>query len=67
MVGQELALLQEKGSVEEFESFLEKHSKLLDPNHYHLATAKNSLLQMYGRQEDCLIQVNQEQPANVHV
>jgi len=56
VVGEELAMLQEKGSIADYENFLEKHKILLHPNHYHLATAKNSLLQMYGRVEDCLIQ-----------
>merc|ERR1712083_808321 len=37
-------------------NFIENHKSLLHPNHYHMATAKNSLLQMYGRVEDCLIQ-----------
>jgi len=56
VIGEELAMLQEKGSIADYENFIENHKGLLHPNHYHMATAKNSLLQMYGRVEDCLIQ-----------
>ena len=56
-IGQELEEVTSKGSVDDAEDFLEKHSKTLHPNHYHLTTCKHNLLQMYGRTEGYLIQV----------
>jgi len=55
-IGTELAMLQMKGIVEEYEAFLEKYSLILHPNHFHMVTAKHSLCQMLGRTEGCLIQ-----------
>lgn len=55
-IGQELEEVTSKGSVDDAEDFLEKHSKTLHPNHYHLTTCKHNLLQMYGRTEGYLIQ-----------
>ena len=46
-----------EGSVEDYEAFISKYEdKELHPNHYHLATAKHSLMQMLGRSEGYLIQ-----------
>ena len=42
--------------MEDYEQFIEKYSKELHPNHYHMLTAKHTLLQMLGRTEGCLIQ-----------
>ncbi len=42
--------------MEDYESFLEKHSAFLHPNHYHMVTAKHSLMQMLGRVEGHVIQ-----------
>lgn len=56
-IGAELSVLQIKGSVEDYEEFIAKYEdKELHPNHYHLATAKHSLMQMLGRNEGYLIQ-----------
>jgi len=55
-IGQELETIQAKGSIDDLEQFLEEKKKVLHPNHYHLVTAKHSLLQMYGRTEGYLIQ-----------
>ena len=44
------------GSVEDYKEFLEKYSSVLHRNHYHMLTAKHSLMQMYGRTEGYLIQ-----------
>jgi len=55
-IGAELAILQLKGTIEDYEEFIEKYSKSLHQNHYHMLTAKHTLLQMYGRSEGCLIQ-----------
>ena len=45
-----------EGTIEDYEEFIEKYSKSLHQNHYHMLTAKHTLLQMYGRSEGCLIQ-----------
>ena len=45
-----------EGTIEDYEEFIEKYSKELHPNHYHMLTAKHTLLQMVGRTEGCLIQ-----------
>ena len=46
-----------EGSVEDYEEFISKYEdKELHSNHYHLATAKHSLMQMLGRNEGYLIQ-----------
>ena len=45
-----------EGTIEDYEEFIEKYSKVLHQNHYHMLTAKHTLLQMYGRSEGCLIQ-----------
>ena len=46
-----------EGSVEDYEEFISKYEdKELHPNHYHLVTAKHSLMQMLGRNEGYLIQ-----------
>ena len=46
-----------EGNVEDYEEFIAKYEdKELHPNHYHLATAKHSLMQMLGRNEGYLIQ-----------
>jgi len=55
-IGQELEAVSNKGTIDDAEEFLEKYSKVLHPNHYHLVTAKHNLLQMYGRTEGYLIQ-----------
>ena len=55
-IGSELALLQLKGTIEDYDEFLQKYGKELHPNHYHMLTAKHTLLQMLGRTEGCLIQ-----------
>lgn len=55
-IGSELAVLQMNGTVEDYEEFLAKYSLLLHPNHYHMLTAKHSLMQMLGRTEGYLIQ-----------
>jgi len=55
-IGTELAMLQMNGSVEDYKEFLEKYSSVLHRNHYHMLTAKHSLMQMYGRTEGYLIQ-----------
>jgi len=61
-IGQELETLTAKGSVDDMEQFLEMHSKVLHPNHYHMTTCKHNLMQMYGRTEGYLIQdMDQEQ------
>ena len=45
-----------EGTIEEYESFVEKYSSFLHPTHYHMMSAKHSLMQMMGRTEECLIQ-----------
>lgn len=46
-----------EGTVGDYEEFISKYEgKELHANHYHLATAKHSLMQMYGRNEGYLIQ-----------
>ena len=45
-----------EGSVDDYKDFMERYSKVLHPNHYHMLTAKHSLMQMYGRTEGYLIQ-----------
>lgn len=55
-IGSDLALLQLKGTIEDYTEFLDKYEKLLHPNHYHMVTAKHSLMQMLGRTDGCLIQ-----------
>lgn len=55
-IGSELAILQMKGTVEDYEEFLDKYELLLHPSHYHMLTAKHSLMQMLGRTEGYLIQ-----------
>ena len=53
--------------MEDYKDFLEKYSKVLHPNHYHMLTAKHSLMQMYGRTEGYLIQdMQEEQVINSH-
>ena len=52
-------------TVEDYKEFLEKYSTVLHPNHYHMLTAKHSLMQMYGRTEGCLIQDMPEDKVNV--
>ena len=42
--------------MEDYKEFLEKYSSVLHRNHYHMLTAKHSLMQMYGRTEGYLIQ-----------
>ena len=42
--------------MEDYEEFLAKYEPLLHPNHYHMLTAKHSLMQMLGRTEGYLIQ-----------
>ena len=44
------------GTVEDYEEFLAKYTLLLHPSHYHMLTAKHSLMQMLGRTEGHLIQ-----------
>lgn len=55
-IGSALALLQLKGTIEDYEQFIEEHGKVLHPNHYHMLTAKHTLCQMLGRTEGCVIQ-----------
>ena len=45
-----------EGTVEDYEEFLDKYELLLHPSHYHMLTAKHSLMQMLGRTEGYLIQ-----------
>ena len=45
-----------EGTIDDYEAFIELHSKELHPNHYHMLTAKHSLCQMLGRTEGCLLQ-----------
>ena len=45
-----------EGTVDDYEAFLEKYSSVLHKNHYHMVTAKHSLMQMLGRTEGHLIQ-----------
>ena len=40
---------QESGTVQEFEAFLKKYSKILHPNHVILVDKKYVLAKMYGR------------------
>ncbi|CAB4056231.1 SMYD [Lepeophtheirus salmonis] len=56
IIGAELALLQLNGTVDEYIQFIDKYEVFLHSNHYHLLTAKHSLLQMLGRSEGHLIQ-----------
>ena len=35
-----------QGSVDDMEQFLEMHSKVLHPNHYHMTTCKHNLMQV---------------------
>lgn len=63
-----------QGTIDDLEQFLEKYSKVLHPNHYHLVTCKHNLMQvrlhpssfipylaqMYGRTEGYLIQDMEE-------
>ena len=42
--------------MEDYKEFLDKYSSVLHRNHYHMLTAKHSLMQMYGRTEGYLIQ-----------
>merc|ERR1712223_1154977 len=56
VIGQQLAILQLDGTIENYEDFLSTNGKQLHPNHYHMLTAKHSLMQMYGRTEGYLIQ-----------
>ena len=44
------------GTIEDYEKFIEVHSKVLHPNHYHMLTAKHTLCQMLGRTEGCVLQ-----------
>jgi len=55
-IGSELAVLQMKGTIDDYDEFLIKYESLLHPNHYHMLTAKHSLMQMLGRTEGYLIQ-----------
>ena len=45
-----------EGTIEQYEEFLDRNGKQLHRSHYHMLTAKHSLLQMLGRTEGCLIQ-----------
>jgi len=63
-IGQELEMVNNKGTVDDAEEFLEKYSKVLHPNHYHMTTCKHNLLQMYGRTEGYLIQDMTEDQLN---
>merc|ERR1719483_41333 len=63
-IGQELEMMMNKGTIDDAEQFLEQHSKLLHPNHYHMTTCKHNLMQMYGRTETCLIQDMDEEQLN---
>ena len=51
-----LSLTISDGTVEDYEEFLAKYTLLLHPSHYHMLTAKHSLMQMLGRTEGHLIQ-----------
>ena len=42
--------------MDDYEEFLAKYSQVLHPNHFHMLTAKHSLMQMLGRTEGFLIQ-----------
>ena len=53
-----------EGSVDDYKEFLERYSKLLHPNHYHMLTAKHSLMQMMGRTEGYLIQDMSDEMVN---
>ena len=35
-----------QGTIDDAEQFLEQHSKLLHPNHYHMTTCKHNLMQV---------------------
>ena len=54
-----------EGSVDDYKEFLERYSKLLHPNHYHMLTAKHSLMQMMGRTEGYLIQDMSDEMVNI--
>jgi len=56
VIGKEIEALMEKGSIDDFEEFIESKKKVLNTNHYHMVTVKHQLLQMYGRTEEYLIQ-----------
>ncbi len=45
-----------EGTIEDYEAFIEKYSLILHANHFHMVTAKHSLMQMMGRTDGCLIQ-----------
>merc|ERR1711974_532732 len=45
-IGQELEIMMNKGTIDDAEQFLEQHSKLLHPNHYHMTTCKHNLMQV---------------------
>ena len=53
-----------EGSVDDYKEFLQRYSKLLHPNHYHMLTAKHSLMQMMGRTEGYLIQDMSDEMVN---
>ena len=38
-----------QGTIDDAEQFLEQHSKLLHPNHYHMTTCKHNLMQVSSR------------------
>lgn len=63
-IGKELEDIQLNGSIDDIEQFIESKAKVLHPNHYHMATAKHNLLQMYGRTEGFLIQDMTEEQLN---
>jgi hypothetical protein len=56
-----------EGVLSEYEDFIEKYALILHPHHFHMITAKHSLLQMMGRTEGCLIQdMSMEQVGYIH-
>ena len=50
--------------MDDYKEFLQRYSKLLHPNHYHMLTAKHSLMQMMGRTEGYLIQDMSDEMVN---
>ena len=60
-------LFSTEGTVEDYEEFLDKYEALLHPNHYHMLTAKHSLMQMLGRTEGYLIQDMPEEMVIIHI
>ena len=55
-----------EGTVQDYEDFINKYSQVLHSNHFHLITAKHSLMQMLGRTEGSLIQdMSQDQVSTV--